>query len=399
MTLDLFTVSVMTATVIIVCGVAYISETLIRRDEGSGRLWSVAFLCGMISTIAYASWASGSAGWFSIGLGNAFFIAATGFLWLGCRAYNRRSLAWSYTTVFAAMIIGFAAVAVLGEGGGTWAGAVVMYVALTVLASFAMLETLRGEMSHTRTTIGLAIVFGIETVYSAARAFVLGVLGPDDPVFQTWFSSIPASILTVVLVITAAIVTSVLRAGRAGMRSFTVIAPDVEPSRVLSGGQFALTVSDVLARAQIRRVPMVMLSIRIDDLPQIATAFGLDVARELAEAMREAVRRTVDPMSIIGDDGATGVRVFCAMTGGAESRVRTAEVSTSVFEALRALPNAVIPVVGFGVATTELFGYDQTALIAAADAAAARSSTSTDVTVFFADAPVVTGSVPTVRQS
>lgn len=399
MTLDLFTVSIMTATVIIVCGVVYISETLIRRDEGSGRLWSVAFLSGIITTIAYAAWAGGTVGWLSIALGNAFFIGATGFLWLGCRAYNHRALGGPYIVVAATMIIGFISVAVHGQGGGAWAGAGVMYIELTVLATFAMLETLRGEMARTRTTIGLAVVFAIEALYTAARALALWVWGPEDPIFQAWFSSVPASFVTVVLVITAAIVTSVLRAGRAGMRTFAVLVEDAEPGRVLSVGQFSHTVRDVLARARDRRMPMVMLSLRIDDLPQIATAFGVDVARELAEALREGVRSAVDPMAIIGEDGSTGVRVCCTMSGGAESRARAAEVSASVFEALRALPNAVIPVVGFGIATSDVFGYDQQALVAAADAAADRSSTSTDVSVVFAEAPVVTGSIPTVRQS
>ena len=57
MTLDLYSVSVMTAAVVLIVGIIYISETLIRRDEVTGRHWSIAFLAGILTTIAYAIWA------------------------------------------------------------------------------------------------------------------------------------------------------------------------------------------------------------------------------------------------------------------------------------------------------------------------------------------------------
>ena len=50
MTLDLFSVSVMTAAVVLIVGVIYVSETLIRRDEVSGRHWSIAFLAGILAS-------------------------------------------------------------------------------------------------------------------------------------------------------------------------------------------------------------------------------------------------------------------------------------------------------------------------------------------------------------
>ena len=49
MTLDLYSVSVMTAAVVLIVGIIYISETLIRRDEVSGRHWSIAFLDTILS--------------------------------------------------------------------------------------------------------------------------------------------------------------------------------------------------------------------------------------------------------------------------------------------------------------------------------------------------------------
>ena len=46
MTLDLDSVLVMTALVVNVSGILFIVETLLRRDEGAGRVWALAFLAG-----------------------------------------------------------------------------------------------------------------------------------------------------------------------------------------------------------------------------------------------------------------------------------------------------------------------------------------------------------------
>ena len=62
MTLDLFTVTVMTAIVASVASITYILETIFRRDAGPGRLWAVAFFCGLSAAIAYMAWSSGVGG-------------------------------------------------------------------------------------------------------------------------------------------------------------------------------------------------------------------------------------------------------------------------------------------------------------------------------------------------
>lgn len=397
MTLDQFSVSVMTAAVVVIVGVIYISETLLRRDEVSSRYWSIAFLSGIGTTVAYVLWAAG-AGWLAIAVGNALFVAATGFIWLGSRGFNRADMRWPYATVGAGMAIAFVSVAVAGPGGGDWAGAAWMYLVLTVLAALGCIETLRGRMSHTRTTVALALVLAVEAVYTAGRAVALVTVGYDSEFFQVWFGSVPASFVTIALVITAAIVTSVLRAGRTGVRAYTNMVTGESAGRILSGWQFRATVGDVLERAAEKPIGVGVIAIRIDDLPHIATAFGGDVAREVAVAAREAVRATSEPLAVIGDDGATVLRVCTTATDRAELRQQASRLAASVFDALRCLPDAVVPVVGIGVAGTDAFGYRADALIAAADAASARSARSGDISVLVADTMTSTSTsgIPTV---
>ena len=57
MILDLdYSVLVMTALVVNVSGILFIVETLLRRDEGAGRIWALAFLAAMLTTLAYIVW-------------------------------------------------------------------------------------------------------------------------------------------------------------------------------------------------------------------------------------------------------------------------------------------------------------------------------------------------------
>ena len=386
MTLDLYSVSVMTAAVVLIVGIIYISETLIRRDEVSGRHWSIAFLAGILTTIAYAIWAAGG-GWIAVAAGNAAFVAATGFIWIGCRSYNGHRIGWAYGTVGGGMAVAFVAVVVEGPEGGDWAGVVWMYAALAVLASFGVWETARGRLAQTRTTIALAIVLVIEALYTAARALVFLLRGPDDPVFQAWFSTVPASFVTITLVITAAIVTSILRAGRAGMRGYTNLVAVDGSDRILTEPQFRATVTDVLERAEEKGIGVGVIAMRIDDLPFIAKAFGNEVGRHVAVAARDAVRRTVEPLAVIGDDGATVLWVCDTSWDASEARRQASRLATAVFEALRTVPDAVVPVVGIGVAVTHDFGYGAGALIDAADAASTRSAKTGDISVLIAEPP------------
>ena len=71
MNLDLYSVLVMTALVVNVSGILFIVETLLRRDEGAGRIWALAFLAAMLTTLAYVIWAQSPEAWWAVAVGNA----------------------------------------------------------------------------------------------------------------------------------------------------------------------------------------------------------------------------------------------------------------------------------------------------------------------------------------
>ena len=84
MNLDLFSVTVMTAIVASVASLTFILDTLLRRDTGPGRLWAVAFFCGLATTLAYMAWSAGVGGAVSVAVGNALFVSVPRFMLLGC---------------------------------------------------------------------------------------------------------------------------------------------------------------------------------------------------------------------------------------------------------------------------------------------------------------------------
>ena len=116
MTLDLASVLIMTALVVNVSGVLFIVETLLRRDEGAGRIWSIAFLSAMLTTLAYTVWVQSDV-WWAIAVGNAAFVAGTGCMWLGCRRFNGRRMRWSSILVAAAVVAAALGVAFEGDDG------------------------------------------------------------------------------------------------------------------------------------------------------------------------------------------------------------------------------------------------------------------------------------------
>ena len=57
MTLDLLSVLIISSVVVNVSGIVFIVETLLRRDDGAGRVWALGFLAAMLTTLTYVLWA------------------------------------------------------------------------------------------------------------------------------------------------------------------------------------------------------------------------------------------------------------------------------------------------------------------------------------------------------
>ncbi|WP_460794996.1 diguanylate cyclase domain-containing protein [Microbacterium sp. GXF0217] len=386
MEFDLVTVSALTSLVVVVAGVVFIAETLLREDDIVSRLWSLAFLSGILTSLAYMIWALAPQTWWAVAIGNAAFVASGGFMWLGCRAFNDRAIGWPLGVVGFLTAAACVTVIIEGPDGGAWAGANVMFVSLFVLPGAAAIEALRGQLGRIKTTLGFTLVLGMQSLYYLGRTIVSLVFGTDSDVFTTWWGTVSTSIVTITLMVVAVVVASVLRAERAGLRGReTLTAPVLTGGAVLEARSFQRFLRDAVRRAQLHGERIGVISVRIDDLDQVSTAFGAEEADELRSAWREAMRTSVPTQAWIGDDGAGGLVVSSVVADATGARRIAKRLRRGVHEALEAVHGSVIPVIGVGVVMSDASDRGPADLVLAARAAAAEAAISEDSSVVVAD--------------
>lgn len=387
MLFDMFSVSLCTAVVVIVAGVQFVLDTVLRRDTGAGRIWSLAFIAAILTTLCYLAWvASGETG-IAIAIGNASFVVGTGCIWVGSRSYNGRSLsvsAWIVAGASAAVLI---ATLVEGPDGGDWAGALVMFVALAVLAGLGAVESRRSAMGRSASTVALTLVLGVQSLYYVARTVVFASVGPTDEFFLTWFGPIMTSFLTIILTIVAVVSMSVLRSSQARLRgrgdSTTLL---LDADGLYDDESFALLFGDLTRRAAAFSERIAVISVRLDDLPQIATAFGTVEAQDIAHAWRVGTRRYAPTSAIVGHAGQTGIVIALQPSSIGDARRVASRIHRRLLDDFGSIGTSVVPVLGVGIAVSDIAGYDSDALFAAANDAALRSASSPDASVMIAGA-------------
>lgn len=385
MSLDLYTVSLLTALVVIVTSVVFIVGMLVRKDEGAGRVWGLAFLAALLTVVAYLVWATTPDAWWAVAIGNGAFVAGTGCMWLGCRRFNERAMTIPSAAVGAAILAATAGVLVEGPTGGDWAGALFLFGGIILFAALGAIECLRSEMGLDRNAWGLAFVLGLQSAFFIARTVAYLVEGPESEIFTVWFDTVPTSFLTITLSIVAVVVTSVLLSSRTRLAgpgvpgSLTLSDDDVLPEM-----SFVHVLLDMSVRARRRGETVGVISLRIDDLPAIATAFGSEAAASVADAFRAVVRRFAPTSSFVGQDGPTGLLVGIQPDDPADARRIATRIRRGLFDDLSGVVGVVIPVVGVGVALSSSFGFEPSALMRAARGAARDAAVDTEATVVMA---------------
>ena len=387
MILDVVSVVAMTALVVTVCGTLFIVETLLRRDEGAGRVWAIAFLAAMLTTFSYVVWIQIPGAWWAIAAGNGAFVAGTGCMWLGCRRFNARRVDWAAPLVVVAAAAAAAAVVVAGPDGGDWAGALWMFGALIVFAGAGAVECLRGALRASRTAWMLGGVLGFQSAFYVVRTVAFASVGPDSELFRTAFGTVTTSVFTVTLTIVAVVVTSVLRSGRAPVRgSSRVASSGVSDRGILPQASLEDALAGLCRRAEQRSEIVAVVSVRVDDLEQISTAFGGEVTRAVRETWRRGVRRHAPTDALVGEDGPLGLVIAMLVDSDRDARRDAAVVYRGLFGDLSAVVGGIIPVVGIGVALSDVSGYDATGLVDVARDAAVKAAASVEASVLVAEA-------------
>jgi hypothetical protein len=386
LTLDPFTLALVTAIVVIVSGVLYLFETLMRKDGLAGRLWAAAFVIGILTVLSYLVWAADHGAFVAVAVGNAAFVASSGFMWLGCLAFNARNLRLPAALVALLVVVAGASVLIAGRDGGDWAGAIALFVGAGLPALLGAIESRRGAMGKRWSSLGLTVLLAVEAVWFAGRTVAFAVAGPDSDVFRAWFSTSVSSILTVTLTVVAVVVTSVLRASESNLRGHRdTYTLSIALDGVMMPASFQSAVSTMLERAARAHETVCLVSIRIDDIGRIATAFGPAEAEQVAATWRAGVRRYSPTAALVGESESGSLLAAFLTTSFADVRRLASIAQRRLLDDFAGLGISAVPVVGVGIALTDQIGYDFAALAAAADAAAVRSETSPDASVITAE--------------
>lgn len=385
--LDPATTSLVTALVVTVCCIVYLTDTLSYVNSTPARLWAVSFATGVLTASAYMIWAFLPTAWMAVAAGNASFVASIGFLWLGCRRFNRPALGWATWLLTAAVVAAFAAAALVGPDGGDWAGAGVMIAAIAVLAGLGCVETRRGRLARIPTSGAMTIVLGVVCVYYAARTVAFVLAGPSSPLFLQWFGTPSTSLVTIVMTIVAVTTMVVLRihdqtasqsdgAGRLALRT----------EGLVDRPTFLRVLAATLVRAGRSGAPTTVVALHVPDLQQVAAAFGPREANRVGTRLRESVAALAPPAATVGTDGDDRLLLCLVDTTEAEGRAAATALSHAVLDRLHTLETPVVPVLGVGTATATPGDRDPgpEQLVAAARRAAAASAEAADGVVVVA---------------
>lgn len=385
MTLDLFSVSVIMSIVVIASGALYLLETVLRRDTGAGRVWSLAFLGAILTTVMYFVWVMAPDSWAAIAVGNASFVGATGCLWLGARTFNGRRRRVETITVAVAAVITLVSSIWEGPEAGDWAGALVMFALLAVFSALGAVESRRGAMGASPSSLAFTGVLVLESAFYLARTIVFSLDGPDGIASSPWLGSPALGVVTTVAVTVSVVTLSSLRRDdpvqRAADGEILVLSAD----GFLDEDSYASSLAGLLNRARFHGERVALLSLRLDDLDQIGTAFGSIEAKDIERVWREGVRRYSPPDALIGELARTSLAVAFRPASVGDARRVASRIHRRLLDDFAEMGSVVIPVIGVGVALTDGSGYDADALSRAADDAARRSSSSPDASVIIAD--------------
>ncbi|MGC3954977.1 MAG: hypothetical protein QM804_12175 [Propionicimonas sp.] len=393
MIFDQPTMSLATAVVMITTGMLYVMETLARPSSAAVRLWTIAFLAGTMTTFSYLVWALELPGaWIATAVGNACFVLAVGCLWLGCRSFNDHH-GWLPGALVAAVALAeLVAVLLAGPQGGDWAGASIMFAGIAGFAGLGAVESRRGILSRQSLVVAISVVLGATALYYVGRLVTLLVLGTDSPEFRTWFGSVNTSILTMVFAVTTVTSMSVLRATESTLRGRgRANSLEITTDGLLDPRSFEAMLASVLERCERSGESLAVIALRMEELPRIATAFGAQEKAVLVNSWRSSVRATAPVLALVGEEGPAGLMVALPIAAGSEARTLAMVLHQRVLDGLAATGVPVTPVLGVGIATTDVFGYREASLIEASNAAARRSAETPD------SPPVVATELPVSR--
>lgn len=109
MNLDLESIVAINTIIECIVGAMFLGQALLHRNSRAARIWALAFLASILTTVCYFAWALAPEAWIGNALGNAAFAIGIGCLWLGAARYNGSLMRLRVGTVVLAALVAFVA--------------------------------------------------------------------------------------------------------------------------------------------------------------------------------------------------------------------------------------------------------------------------------------------------
>ncbi|NQX35501.1 GGDEF domain-containing protein [Herbiconiux sp. VKM Ac-2851] len=363
----------LTATfVILLCGVSFIVNTAMRRNDASGRLWSLSFLGGMLTALSFSAWNVAPELWWVLVIGNSAYVVSIGALWSGARVFNgRSSLVWI-------ALAGGGVIALLtaieGPAGGAWTGSSGLFAGIAVFAGLGGAETMRSRMRRNLNARILSFCLWIVCAYYVLRTSIFVTLGPSSDVFQTYFGSQTTTIITILLVLLSTISLSILQAERSGARALGDVTVGVHSVvGVLSAAPFMQQWADWIERSSFHGERLAMVAMDVDNLPQMNMAFGRDFGDRAIRSVAQIIRHHAPTCSLLGHTGAGRFVIVAVVATANDAEELAIRLQTALVDEPIDTEQSLRATASFGVVDTETFGYGLPVLRSALDAAASEA--------------------------
>lgn len=373
--LDPVSVFVVGGLVLFFAGIAFLLETMLRRNDAVGRLWSVFFLSAMFTVFAYLVVSRDPEIWWANAAGNGAYVMAIGFLWSGARRANGRGALLIVPIALGALVAG--AALLRGADGGPSAGLFEMFTGVAVASLLTAVEFLRGDLARLLASRVLSVLMGGMGLYYVAHTVAILALGPDDPVFDSFFGIVVSTVVQICFIIIGSMMLASVQADR-----FTrlderdaEIGTRLSIDGVMNARQFRDVAETWLLRALRERATLVLLLIDVADLGAVNTAFGRAAGDAAIRATGRIVITQAPTSALVGHLSARRFALLFELpandsVGAVADRIGEAVLGAMIDDRDRFRASAFR-----GVATTHTSGARYTDLLAAAAAAVATEAT------------------------
>ena len=270
MRFDDTTAAVFATFIAILCGVVFILNTALRRNDRVGRIWCLAFVSAIMVALSDLILGLAPSAWWATAAGNGASVLVFGMLWSGLRAANARRSLYGVPLVIAALVVAGSLVA--GARHGAWADVMGLHVSVVLVASLGFVEAERGWLARSLNARFLGVSLLAAALYFVVRAVAVLALGAQEAQFRNAFGTSVEMFVTVGIVVVACTTISLVQRERFRRPGLTDPG-EAESAGLLGPAQFRELAEVWLGRAARDRSTMVLVLIELANLDEINLAF------------------------------------------------------------------------------------------------------------------------------